>query len=78
MQISVKEEPYMLLTILEDYYMQCYKCNNQLFKGGTVIDHYDIHDGKILYNLVQHSLWSRKYHPFVLCKCKRGQAVVNY
>ena len=56
MQILAKEEPCMLLTILEDYYAQRYECNNQLFEGGRVIDHYDIHDGKMLYNLVQHSL----------------------
>jgi len=56
MQILVKEEPCMLLTMLEDYYAQCYKCNNQLFEGGVVIDYYNVHDGKMLHNLVQHSL----------------------
>ena len=36
---------------------------------------YDLHDGKMLYCLTQHSLWNRKYHPFLLCKCKRGEGV---
>ena len=32
---------------------------------------YECHDGKMLYSLTQHSQWNRKYHPFLLCKCKR-------
>ena len=52
MQILVKEESCILLTMLEDYYTQHYKWNNQLFEVSMVIDHYDVHDGKILYNLV--------------------------
>ena len=36
---------------------------------------YDMHDGKMLYLLTQHSLYSRKYKPFVLCKCSRGEGV---
>jgi len=28
--------------------------------------------------LTQHSFWSRRNHPFILCKCKWGQAVANY
>ena len=39
--------------------------------------YYDIHDGKMLYLLTQHSQWSRKFHPFLLCKCKRGEGVRN-
>ena len=33
---------------------------------------YDVHDGKMLYNLLQHSTWSRKHHPFLFCKCLRN------
>ena len=36
---------------------------------------YDLHNGKMLCLLVQHSLWNRKNFPFLLCKCKRGQGV---
>ena len=32
----------------------------------------------MLYGLTQHSLWSQKHYPFLLCKCRRGQAVRNY
>ena len=38
-------------------------------------DFYDLHDGKMLYLLTQHSLYSRKHYPFLLCKCHRGQGV---
>jgi hypothetical protein len=36
---------------------------------------YDLHDGKMLYLLCQHSLWNRKYNPFLLCTCQRGEGV---
>ena len=36
---------------------------------------YDLHDGKMLYLLTQHAQWNRKFHPFLLCKCKRGEGV---
>ena len=39
--------------------------------------YYDLHDGKMLYLLTQHSSWSRKFHPFLLCECKRGEGVKN-
>ena len=41
------------------------------------ISYYDLHDGKMLYLLTQHSLWNRKHHPFLLCDCKRGDGVKN-
>ena len=36
-----------------------------------------MHDGKMIYALTQHSAWSRKNHPFLLCACKRGEGVKN-
>ena len=27
--------------------------------------------------MTQHSLWSRKNYPFLLCKCNRGNGVVD-
>ena len=39
--------------------------------------YYDLHDGKMLYLLTQHSQWSRRNNPFLLCNCKRGVGVVN-
>ena len=38
---------------------------------------YELHDGKMLYLLTQHSLFNRKHHPFLLCTCKRGEGVRN-
>ena len=38
---------------------------------------YDLHNDKMLYLLIQHSLFNRKYHPFILCSCARGEGVVN-
>ena len=49
--------------------------------GGTVEGRnekfvfFDLHDGKMLYLLTQHSLYSRLHHPFLLCKCHRGEGV---
>ena len=31
---------------------------------------YNVHDVKMLYNMLQHSQWNRKFHPFLLCSCK--------
>jgi hypothetical protein len=38
---------------------------------------YDIHDGKMLYLLAQHSHFTRKNYPFLLCKCKRGDGCIK-
>ena len=39
--------------------------------------YYDLHDGKILYLLTNHSLWNRKNNPFLLCNCGRSKGVRN-
>ena len=36
---------------------------------------YELHDGKMLYLLTQHSLFNRLHHPFLLCSCQRGEGV---
>ena len=38
---------------------------------------FDLHDGKMLYLLTQHSLYSRLHQPFLLCGCRRGEGVKN-
>ena len=38
---------------------------------------YELHDGKMLYMLCQHSLFNRKNFPFLLCSCRRGDGVNN-
>ena len=44
--------------------------NNQL-------NYYELHDGKMLYLLTQHSLFNRKHFPFLLCTCGRGEGVID-
>ena len=38
---------------------------------------YELHDGKMLYLLTQHSLFNRKHKSFLLCSCGRGEGVRN-
>ena len=39
--------------------------------------YYNMHDGKMLYALIGHSLFNRKFNPFLLCTCNCGAGVVN-
>ena len=50
---------------------------NSLVDGCNNVSYYDMHDGKMIYQLTQHSLYNRKYYPFLLCKCHRGDGVKN-
>ena len=43
--------------------------------GGKHFSFYEVSDGKMLYMLLQHSLYSRKNKPFLLCTCQRGEGV---
>ena len=43
----------------------------------TNITYFELHNGKMLYLLTQHSLFNRKHFPFLLCKCQRGQGVTD-
>ena len=43
----------------------------------TKFSYYELHDGKMLYLLTQHSLFNRKHFPFLLCTCGRGEGVLN-
>ena len=36
-----------------------------------------MHDGKMLYMITQHSLYTRKHYPFLLWECHRGDGVMN-
>ena len=38
---------------------------------------YNLHDGKMMYNFTQHSLFNRKYNSFLLCTCNRGASVMD-
>ena len=48
-----------------------------LMAANSDVSCYDVHDGKIIYLLTQHALFNCKYHPFLLCKCRRGEGVFN-
>ena len=44
---------------------------------GKEVDLYDMNYGKMLYILTQHSIFTRKYHPFLLCSCGRGDGLID-
>ena len=45
--------------------------------NGCDVSFYDLHDGKMLYLFTAHSLHNRRHHPFLLCKCQRGQGCID-
>ena len=51
MQVAAKEEPYMLLSMLESYYQERTKVIEEQKKLNINIHYYDVHDRKILYGL---------------------------
>lgn len=51
--------------------------NNQQVIQDTHLDFVDMHDGKMGYCLTGHVLWNRTHHPYMLCKCMRGEGVQN-
>ena len=71
MQELGQEKAETLFPLLKDVYKSKYQLSTT--DGNRV--YYDMHDGKMLYILTQHSLYNRKHHPFILCTCKRGDAV---
>ena len=62
---------------IESVLMDKYKMRKKLEakSGRRKYSTYDLHDGKMIYLLTGHSLYNRKYHPFVLCSCQRGQGL---
>ena len=79
MQVLGKEDFTTLNGSLSNYFQ-----SRQEYTSGTKkIQHlpnskvycYDVHDGKMMYMLFQHSVWNRKHHPFIMCKCKRFEGV---
>ena len=42
------------------------RANSKSIVDGCNFNFYDMHDGKMLYLMTQHLLWSRKYHPFFI------------
>ena len=54
---------------------EIYERKKVLRKENPNVFFYKLHDGKMHYLLNQHSLYSRKNYPFLMCNCKRGQGV---
>ena len=75
MQAASKEEPCMLLSVLDEHYKSRKELQESVKNSGINLHCFEVHDAKMIYNLTQHSLWNRRFHPFLLCKCKRGEAV---
>ena len=78
-QLRGTESLQTMIPSVHDYFKQKYQLRIKE-KNRDVIDHkywfYDLHDGKMLYLLTQHSLWNRRHHPFLLCTCQRGEGVL--
>ena len=81
MQVMAKEELGVLKACMPAYLLE----RRELVEGrkkssllpNSKVWTYDVHDGKLLYLLTQHSLWNRKFHPFLMCKCRRGSGTMD-
>ena len=59
--------------IVEEHYQQRDKVIDAINKEeGCTLRCYDVHDGKMLYLLSQHSSYNRKHKPMLMCNCERG------
>ena len=56
------DEYWKLRKSLSNGNISCKTCPN------AKVSVYGIHDGKMIYSLLQHSQWNRKHHLFLLCK----------
>lgn len=72
-----KEDAKSVITSLDVHYEEKNILKGQLKDDGYDVCMFDMHDGKMLYILSGHGLWNRKNYPFLLCKCKRKEGVVN-
>ena len=77
LQILAKEELKVMKTCMQGYLQDrtelvCQQVRPSLLPRNKLFV-YDMHDGKLLYLLSQHSMWNRKNFPFILCKCRRNR-----
>jgi len=73
MQVSGKEKRANIFHVIQQVYNE-----KKLLRADTMnanIYFYEMHAGKIIYQLTQHSLYNQKHHPMLLCKGKRGECV---
>ena len=78
-QILADEKLENIIPVVES---MCEEKSQLMEKANSIVNgcnfnFYDMHDAKMLYLMTQHSSWSRKNHPFLLCKCQRGEGVAD-
>ena len=83
-QMIGKESYANMMPILEPIYERKEAIlNNNITIESNIINKnskitlYDLHDGKMLYLLTQHSLFNWKFHPFLLYKYQKRDGVNN-
>ena len=53
------------------------QAEGELKIDGCDIFPHELHNGKMLYLITQHSLWNRTNKPYLRCGCRRGVGVLN-
>ena len=72
-QLRATETLHTMMPAVKDYFEE-----KKAYRESRTNDFfYDLHDGKMLYLLTQHSAWNRKHKPFLLCNCLRGEGVTG-
>ena len=69
-QVTANENYDTMMATVQHYFEEKKIRESENLQGSY--SYYDMHDGKMLYLLTQHSQWNRTFHPFLLCSCKRG------
>jgi hypothetical protein len=72
-QVRGEEKCSVIFPVLDNIFKE----KTDLMKRYPHVSIYEMHDGKMLYILTQHCLFNCKHHPFLLCKCKRGEGITN-
>ena len=73
MQVQAEEKREVLFPVLTSHYEDKSKVRSK--EENKELELTDMHDQKMNYGLTQHSLWNRTGHPFIGCKCVRGERV---
>ena len=78
-QVVGEETMYNVVPAAKNVYRWLGEHSND---GDTIVDGkrinvHDVHDGKMIYNLTDHSKWNLKYLPYILCTCHRSNGVVD-
>ena len=81
MQLRGPEKPQNVLPVATEVYKEIKTIQeypDNIVKeelDGKRFSIYEVSDGKMLYMLLQHSLYSRLHKPYLLCTCLRGEEV---